>query len=54
MSLDFSWLVAEPARRVAGSGPRVNAAHLRFFLEPWATVLSGQVVEFDRLPALPR
>jgi hypothetical protein len=42
------------ARRVAGSGPRVNAAHLRFFLEPWATVLSGQVVEFDRLPALPR
>jgi hypothetical protein len=37
-----------------GQAPGVNAAHLRFFLEPWATVLSGQVVEFDRVPAFPR
>jgi RNA polymerase sigma factor (sigma-70 family) len=35
-----------------GQAPGVHAAHLRFFLEPWATVLSGQVVEFDRVPAL--
>jgi hypothetical protein len=28
----------------------VDAAHLRIFLEPWATVQSGQVVEFDRWP----
>lgn len=32
----------------------VNAAHVRVFLEPWATVLSGQVVEFDPLPAFLR
>jgi len=25
----------------------VDAAHLRIFLEPWATVKSGQVIEFD-------
>ena len=31
-----------------GQPPGVNAAHVRFFLEPWATVLSGQVVEFER------
>lgn len=30
--------------------PGVTAAHVRFFLEPWATVLSGRPVEFDRLP----
>jgi hypothetical protein len=28
----------------------VDAAHLRIFLEPWATVRSGEVVEFDQLP----
>jgi hypothetical protein len=28
----------------------VDAAHLRIFLEPWATVQSGQVVEFDQMP----
>ena len=27
----------------------VDAAHLRIFLEPWATVQSGHAVEFDRL-----
>jgi hypothetical protein len=27
----------------------VDAAHLRIFLEPWATVQSGQVVEFDQV-----
>ncbi len=32
----------------------VDAAHLRIFLEPWATVQSGQVVEFDRLREMPR
>jgi len=31
----------------------VDAAHLRIFLEPWATVQSGQVVEFDQLPERP-
>jgi hypothetical protein len=31
----------------------VDAAHLRIFLEPWATVQSGQVVEFDPLPEMP-
>jgi hypothetical protein len=31
----------------------VDAAHLRIFLEPWATVQSGQVVEFDQLPEMP-
>lgn len=31
----------------------VDAAHLRIFLEPWATVQSGQVVEWDRLPEMP-
>lgn len=35
-----------------GQPPGVNAAHLRFFLEPWATVQSGQIVDFDHLPAL--
>jgi hypothetical protein len=28
----------------------VDAAHLRIFLEPWATVESGQLIEFDPLP----
>jgi hypothetical protein len=28
----------------------VDAAHLRILLEPWATVQSGHVVEFDQLP----
>ena len=32
----------------------VDAAHLRIFLEPWATVQSGQVVEFDQVPEMPR
>ena len=31
----------------------VDAAHVRIFLEPWATVQSGQVVEFSQLPDLP-
>lgn len=31
----------------------VDSAHLRIFLEPWATVLSGQVVEFHQLPEMP-
>lgn len=31
----------------------VDAAHLRIFLEPWATVQSGDVVEFHRLPEMP-
>ena len=31
----------------------VDAAHLRIFLEPWATVQSGQVVEYDQLPEMP-
>lgn len=31
----------------------VDAAHLRIFLEPWATVQSGNVVEFQRLPEMP-
>lgn len=35
-----------------GQPPGVNAAHVRFFLEPWATVQSGQVVDFEQLPAL--
>ena len=32
-----------------GRPPGVEAAHVRFFLEPWAAVRSGQVIEFDRL-----
>ena len=31
----------------------VDSAHLRIFLEPWATVQSGQVVEFHQLPEMP-
>jgi RNA polymerase sigma-70 factor, ECF subfamily len=31
----------------------VDAAHVRIFLEPWATVRSGQLVDFDRLPEPP-
>jgi RNA polymerase sigma factor (sigma-70 family) len=31
----------------------VDAAHLRIFLEPWATVQSGRVVEFHQLPEMP-
>ena len=33
-----------------GRPPGVDAAHVRFFLEPWATVQSGQAIDFDRLP----
>ena len=33
-----------------GCPPGVDAAHVRFFLEPWATVQSGQAIDFDRLP----
>ena len=33
-----------------GRPPGVDAGHLRFFLEPWATVQSGQAVDFDRFP----
>jgi RNA polymerase sigma-70 factor, ECF subfamily len=33
-----------------GRAPGVDAAHLRLFLEPWATARSGQLVEFDRMP----
>ena len=35
-----------------GRPPGVDAAHVRFFLEPWATVRSGQAIDFDR-PSLP-
>ena len=31
----------------------VDAAHLRIFLEPWATVQSDQIVEPDLLPEMP-
>ena len=31
-----------------GRPPGVDAAHVRFFLEPWATVQSGQAIDFDR------
>jgi RNA polymerase sigma-70 factor (ECF subfamily) len=31
----------------------VEAAHLRIFLEPWATIQSGRVVELDSLPDWP-
>ncbi len=37
----------------AGRPQGVDAAHVRIFLEPWATVQSGQVVEFDQLPEMP-
>jgi RNA polymerase sigma factor (sigma-70 family) len=30
-----------------------DAAHLRIFLEPWATLRSGQAVEFEQLPEMP-
>ena len=33
-----------------GRPPGVEAAHLRFFLEPWATLHSGQAVDFARYP----
>jgi RNA polymerase sigma-70 factor (ECF subfamily) len=33
-----------------GRPPGVDAAHVRFFLEPWATVESGHVIDFDRVP----
>ena len=33
-----------------GRPPGVDAAHVRFFLEPWATVQSGQRIDFDRYP----
>ncbi len=33
-----------------GRPPGADAAHLRIFLEPWATAQSGQVVEFDQVP----
>jgi hypothetical protein len=35
-----------------GRPPGVDAAHVRFFLEPWAAVQSGQTIDFDR-PSLP-
>lgn len=38
----------------SGRPQGVDAAHLRIFLEPWATVQSGQVIEFDQLPKIPR
>jgi hypothetical protein len=31
-----------------GRPPDVDAAHVRFFLEPWATVHSGHAIEFNR------
>jgi len=34
----------------SGRPDGVDAAHLRIFLEPWATLQSGQVVEFAPLP----
>jgi RNA polymerase sigma factor (sigma-70 family) len=33
-----------------GRPPGVDAAHVRFFLEPWATVQSGHAIDFDRFP----
>jgi RNA polymerase sigma factor (sigma-70 family) len=51
--------VGDVARRAACGGvlaewsgrPNgVDAAHLRIFLEPWATVQSGQMIEFEPLP----
>ena len=32
-----------------GRPENTNAAHVRIFLEPWATVRSGCVVEFERI-----
>jgi hypothetical protein len=52
--------VGGPSARFAHGGvlaewpgrPRgAAAAHLRIFLEPWATVYSGQDVEFEPIPA---
>src|SRR5439155_18438628 len=40
----YGGVLAEWSGRPQG----VDAAHLRIFLEPWATVQSGQVVEFDQ------
>jgi hypothetical protein len=37
----------------AGRPAGVDAAHVRIFLEPWATVRSGHLVDFDRLPEPP-
>ena len=37
----------------AGRPAMVDAAHVRIFLEPWASVRSGQIVEFDRVPGPP-
>jgi hypothetical protein len=36
-----------------GRSQELDAAHLRIFLEPWATVQAGQLVEFDQLPEMP-
>ena len=36
-----------------GQANGVEAAHLRIFLEPWATTRSGRVVELDPLPEWP-
>ena len=33
-----------------GRPPGIDAAHVRFFLEPWATLQSGQRIDFDRYP----
>jgi hypothetical protein len=36
-----------------GRPQEVDAAHLRIFLEPWATVQSGHAMEFHQLPEMP-
>jgi hypothetical protein len=46
----YGGVLAEWPGRPSG----VDAAHLRIFLEPWATVESGQVVEFAPMPQLNR
>jgi hypothetical protein len=33
-----------------GRPPGVDAGHVRFFLEPWATIRSGEPVAFEELP----
>jgi hypothetical protein len=37
-----------------GGPPGVEAAHLRVFLEPWATVQSGEMVPLDEIPEMRR
>jgi len=36
-----------------GRPPGVDAAHVRFFLEPWATVQSGHRIDFDQVTRSP-